>query len=106
VINTGKELSDITLQDPASLGMVFRNLANHSSKSSQCFVRTFVSAARVGVRAKLCIKIWIELAIDSVMKESISYTSFVDMSRFRIRNIKGFVLTMDICLLFQIMMQC
>lgn len=88
MIDSRKELSDVALQNPDSLCVVFAFFASERIKTIHRLVRSLVDAAGIRVGNESFIEKRIELAIDSVVEQTVAHRRLVDVARLRVANIE------------------
>lgn len=68
MIDAGKKFSNVALQNPAGLGIVFANLTAKTAETIKRFMDTLAAAAGKRIGNKYSVKKWIKQAINGVMQ--------------------------------------
>ena len=68
-------------------------------------MRTFSQTTRVGIRNECAVKELIELAVERMMKKSVTDARLVDVARFRVGNPEMLIVPVPICFVAQIGMK-
>src|SRR3989338_3575898 len=105
MVNAGKKLFDIALQNPTGLGVVFADLPNKSTETIESFVRSFFISTRKRIGDESPVKEWVKFPVNCTVKQTVSNTGFVNASRFRVGNVESFVRSMFVCFVFQIVVK-
>ena len=91
LVNAGKELSNIALQNLSRPTVVPTDFTAHAVKSCQCFMSALIHTAGIRIGDKRSVEKRIKLMIHGVMKQAISNAGFVNMSWLWISNVKTLV---------------
>lgn len=91
MINIGKKLLNVALQYPAGLGVVLTRLIAKGTKTIKGFMRAFIFTARKGVGDKSPVKKGIKQPVNRMMNQPVSDAGFVDVSGFRVANVKSVI---------------
>lgn len=97
-----KELLDVTLQGKARLSAIFAHPAQNPPKNIHAFVSAVTNTTRKGSRNKRLFKNGIDHNENRMVKHAIADGCFMNMSLFRILNIKTGVGTMFVSSVFKL----
>ena len=59
-------------------------------------MRAFIKPARIGIKNKFRIEIWVQNSVNRVVDKPIADACFMDVARFGIANFKSLVITVSI----------
>ncbi len=88
MVDRGKELADVALQDPARAGMVAGYFAGISAELTHRLMRPLPQAAGVRVGNELFVEERVQLSIYGVMKQPVAYTRLVYVAGFWVTDAK------------------
>ena len=91
LINRSEEFLDVAFQDPAGARVVARDLVGKLPEAVHRPMRAFSLSARVRVGDKCSVEEWIELPVDRVMDETVTYRRLVDVTRLGIGDLEVMV---------------
>ena len=106
VINTGKELFDITFENPTGSGVVTAHLVDELSKTIDGFVHSFVVAAGERVGDERFVEKRIENAVDGVVQETVTDSGFVDMATFGVGDVEAVIGGVLVGVVNEVSMKC
>jgi hypothetical protein len=86
VVDIGKEFSDVAFQNPCRACIVPRNRASIIAEAIYGTMGTFCSPARVRIKYKFSIKIWIENPVHCVVYKPVLNACFVNVAWLWIVN--------------------
>lgn len=105
MINRIKKLFYVQFQNPQHLSVISRQFKPKTLQSLYCSVGAFIFSGRPRIKDKDLIPYWLDDPVDSVVEQSITHRSFVNMATFRIMNKKRKIPTMLVGVIFQVLMQ-
>lgn len=105
MVNTVKEFLDVALQSVTGTRIIIARLTKHLFNCLYSFVSTFIYSARKRSGYKGGLENRIEYLKKGMVQNPISDSSFMNMPKLRISNIKTFVISMSVNLRFDISAQ-
>ena len=97
MVDIGKELPDVAFQNPYCAGIVPRNRASIIAEAIYRSMGALSASARVRIKYKFSIKIWIENPIHCMVYKPVTDASLVDIPWLRIINSKRFIWSVLVC---------
>lgn len=105
MVNVREKLPDIAFQNPRGSGVIFAGLAAKRTKSVYGSVRSLADTAGIRISDKSSVKKWVELPVNRVVEQAISYRGFMDISRFRVGDVEGLIRPVPVCLVAEFGME-
>lgn len=96
VIDRGEELPDVALEYPAGARVVLGDLAGERCEAIHCSMRALPFPAGEGVGNECTIEKRVQLPIQRMVHQSVSYQCFVDVAGLRIGDLESAVAAMTI----------
>jgi|SRR3989344_4434496 len=96
MIDIGKKLPNVTFKDKSCFGVIFAHFSGKEPKSNHSAVRTLPQTTGKRIGDERPVEKRIELSVNRVMKQSISHTCFVNITRLGISNLEMLIRTVPI----------